>query len=179
MGGGVSLPNTTRYREEYLVDTETNEIIYPKVLPSSIVIPPSSDGESDLPSLFNKSVYFTKDTVRTDSYTAKIDKIFNNLFDPFPEPGVYLVSYSEDGFSTIGGHSGFVALRLLRNGKHILSSPCVLVANNSNFCNAQFIYQIDNPDNYKVDLLTYSNSGASNIQRHIYTSWVKLCDIRI
>ena len=49
--GGVSLPNTTRYREEYLVDTETNEIIYPKVLPSSITIPPSSDGGSDLPSL--------------------------------------------------------------------------------------------------------------------------------
>ena len=41
-GSSNSIPNTTRYREEYLVDTETNEIIYPKVLPSSIVTPPSN-----------------------------------------------------------------------------------------------------------------------------------------
>ena len=41
-GSSNSIPNTTRYREEYLVDTETNEIIYPKVLPSSIVIPPGN-----------------------------------------------------------------------------------------------------------------------------------------
>ena len=48
-GSSNSIPNTTRYREEYLVDTETNEIIYPKVLPSSIVTPPSSDGATPPP----------------------------------------------------------------------------------------------------------------------------------
>ena len=60
-----SLPNISKYREEYLVDTETNEIIYPKVLPSSITIPPniSGDGGTSIPGIggsINPNSYITE-----------------------------------------------------------------------------------------------------------------------
>lgn len=91
---------------------------------------------------------------------------------------MYYISLNEFAFDTLGGRSGCKYLELSYNGGTIVSSSCVLVANNSGFGNHNIIGIIDkDPSLYKVCLDTYSNSAASNIQRTLFPSWVKICDI--
>lgn len=117
MGGGVSLPNTTRYREEYLVDTETNEIIYPKVLPSSITIPPGNT-EGVNPSLIggiDPSSYYTKLISLAGKDVRLASYYYERLLVPYTGLVDVYVSFSPNGsnFGSISNTEMSIQVRAL------------------------------------------------------------------
>ena len=93
-GSSTLPPPTGRYREEYLVDTETNEIIYPKVLPSSITIPPSEgDSTPTIPGVFGCGIDPNSYIYKRVSISGQSINLASSWYfeEEVPSPGIYWI----------------------------------------------------------------------------------------
>ena len=94
-GSNSILPSTQKYREEYLVDTETNEIIYPKVLPTSITNIPNSSTNNNTSTILggiDANSYIHKKV----SLSGMPVNMANNfvIYEQVNSPAVYYVEFS-------------------------------------------------------------------------------------
>ena len=106
-GGGITLPNTTRYREEYLVDTETNEIIYPYTKAENIL---GLDISELLPGgSADKDSYFKLSTKQFATTSGNTRYLFTNI--PV-SPGIWLVNTQIWQVSGVNSPNNAIVLNL-------------------------------------------------------------------
>ena len=161
-GGGVSLPNITKYREEYLVDTETNEIIYPKTRLEDIIGLEnfSPDGGIDDSTYFNE-VETIIHNISLASHTP--------LYTVVLQPGLY---YIYGAFATnntanpkFAGSVGDHQLRLYDATKNVYFTceGMWLFVDGSGSAETSTIYKIDEPSEISLVVRLLRNTTFRDI----------------